>query len=747
MKKFIIGNTKIALVIITSIGIMISGLVGCTTEEKKGNYRFVTAALPDSGNISTNSNHELYWDKDAKAVLLKSLKTGKVWSDIVYEAYSEGSVNANINSPISITVINNLTLKTDTISSYDAINNNGTVLCKKIDNGLRVTYFFDNYKIAVPVEYVLENDCLSVSVDGSNILEDATDYKLVSVTLTPNLCAVSNQTEDAYVFVPSGSGALMYAKEDTRGTRKYSSEVYGADASRQVPEDFTENESVRLPVFGSSDGNFAMLGIISMGAGSAFIEAQAGNSKTGYSNVGATFYFRGYDVFRFASHGTGNVITKRVNENISKERKEVKYYPLYGEDANYNSMAKKYREYLEENFGLEKNECDTASYSLSIYGGTNVTNSSFGIPKQTLTSMTSFSEALEIIEDTIKVTGVLPVVRMMGYGDNGITPGLVGGGKNYPSVYGKASDIEKLHNYVSNNSGTLFMDSDIVRFSTSGNGFSINKDCSFTAIKHKSEQYLVDPIRLQDKDFMYRIISRSSLNSAMEKIVEKAQKYKTKGISLSTLGSTAFSDYDSEKYILKANIENDVNNIFKNLKNKGYTTAASSANSYAACGADVLFDIPTDNGEYDVFDVNIPFYQMVFHSYKPMYSEPVNLSGNKEKDLMLAIVGGMGVDFSIIKNYIDQSDDLKFYKLYAMVYSDNSKLVEEFVSESGFDDCYTEVKNSVLDKYEILDNGLSVSHFDNGTVIYANHTSKIIDSPIGELKAYGFGKAQEEEIG
>ena len=74
MKKFIIGNTKIALVIITSIGIMISGLVGCTKEEKKGNYRFVTAALPDSGNISTNSNHELYWDKDAKAVLLKSLK-------------------------------------------------------------------------------------------------------------------------------------------------------------------------------------------------------------------------------------------------------------------------------------------------------------------------------------------------------------------------------------------------------------------------------------------------------------------------------------------------------------------------------------------------------------------------------------------------------------------------------------------------------------------------------------------------
>lgn len=87
----------------------------------------------------------------------------------------------------------------------------------------------------------------------------------------------------------------------------------------------------------------------------------------------------------------------------------------------------------------------------------------------------------------------------MYYGDRGITPGTIGGGKGFASVYGNGKALDSLNKLCSDNKITLFMDSEIVRFTKSGNGVSVNSGSSKTAIKHIAERYAYLPIRFQDE--------------------------------------------------------------------------------------------------------------------------------------------------------------------------------------------------------------------------------------------------------
>ncbi|MBO4734535.1 MAG: hypothetical protein J5662_08665, partial [Clostridia bacterium] len=540
--------------------------------------------------------------------MLKSVKTGKIWSDILYDSYQNGSYSANGNSPMSITVADIYSLKWDVIRSYSEMEDTGYRLCKKIENGIRITYFFPKYSIAVPIDYVLNLDGVSVSIDTSQILETTENYRLVSVSVASFMCSAANDKSN-YLFVPTGCGTLMYTDERAEGTRSYSGEVFGKDAARQEPEIFTNDEEIKLPVFGAKDSDTAMLGIITSGAGSATIEANAGNEKLGYSNVYSTFFVRGYDSFRFSSHGTGETIATRLTENICQKVSSVRFYPLYGDEADYNGMAKKYRDYLLENKTLSKSKVAESPYSFSFYGGTVVTESALGVPVNRLKSLTTFSQANSILKDALEKNGIMPTVRMLYYGDNGILPGRVVGGSGILKLYGTKENLFNLKEFCDKNNSLLYFDFDILQFGKSGNGFSTNFDTAKTAIKRKVVHYNLSPIRLQLEDSFYYILAGSKLNSALSKAINKANRYQITDICFSTLGHVAYSDYSSKEYSLKGGIEEFSKKAFDKAKNNGNSVATAAANSYAICAADTVFDNSLENGSYNTFDEIIPFYQ------------------------------------------------------------------------------------------------------------------------------------------
>ena len=717
---------------------VIALLAGCGTQGDPGEYdRETPQSLLESQLLASNENYELKWDELAQCVLLESKKTGRVWSDILYDAWLEGSTSARANSALTLTVEDRVSLNWDTIYSFSELEEEGRITCQAIEDGICVTYYFDRIEIAIPVSYRLEEDGVEVSIDGARIQESGRKYRLVSVGLTPYFCYCANDEEN-YLFVPSGSGALMYAGERADGTRHYTGEVYGADAARRTIMSITEEEAVRLPVFGAKNGDGAMLGIIREGAGAATIDGQAGYARLGYSNVGAVFSFRGYDTFRHGNYATGNSVTTRVSQERSSQRVAVAFYPLEEEESGYNEMAARYREYLMDCGQLQASREKGSAYSVTLAGGTMVEKSMLGIPYDSLVAMTDFSGAREILLELTEENGAAPMVRMTGYGDNGMLPGTIAGGRRYPSVFGGKGSLAELSEDCRAEGIPLFWDFDIVRFNQSGLGVSYHSDCARTAIHYEAAQYPVTPLRQFDEENPWRIVSREKLTKAMSQALKKAGSYEHSGLCFSSLGQVAYSDYCDEGAIAKAGIEETVNGLLEQAGEGGLPIGVAGANAYAAGSVDVIFDVPLGNGGYDVLDVWIPFYQMIYHGTKPMYSEAVNLSEDANRTRMLAASSGCGLGFWLTDTYVPNSKELDSCKLYGSLYEDNRERIRQALSENGFLEYYEKTRDAGIVRYELLEKDVSATYFENGLVLYANHGTEPVDTPAGKLSGYGF---------
>ena len=730
-------NSKKALCMLLVFVILLSLLSGCGKTVKTVLYDMDTPAISvPSGSITSNANFELFWDDDSKCVLLQSISTGKIWSNIPYDYYMQGGVSTSLNSPINISIMDDQYSQTN-INGYTGAVMSGRVFSEKINSGIRVTYCFDACQISIPVEYVLRTDSLMVKIDTPAIVEGSKNM-LMSVSLAPFLCSTPNDADDAYLFVPSGTGAVMYAAEKSNsGVRRWSGEMYGTDASRHVTTAPLNEESVRLPVFGVKSGEQTLFGIIEEGAESTVLNAETGNSNTGYSSIYPEIWFRGYDIYPSNSEAFRYQDISLQSSVMSKKAVTVGYYPLSGEDADYNGMAKRYRKYLQDCGLIADTKIEQSPYSVTLLGGVLTTTSLFGIPHKTLNSMTTFTQAKDIIGELEGLTGTTPSVRLEGFGNCGISPGKPAGGFGFPSVFGKEKQRLALEQYCTDKKISLFTDFDLIQCASSGGGFSYRTDMAESASGGAvSIAPLTTPLLKENNSMAYRLLKRENISKAVDKLIKLADKSKISGVSLSTLTDIAYSDYSGSDYAVKSNMERDVRKTIEKVRAAGHPVSASGTNMYAAATADVIFDVTIENGNLDVFDVQIPFYQMVFKGLKPMYCSSVNLASDSKRTIMLAATGGVGIGFTLIHDFDVSYMETGSEKLYGAKFENNRELIRETVSD--YTNFINAVSKSGIERYEVLPNGVSKTVFDNNVVLYANHTSVAVESPVGVLEGYEY---------
>ena len=71
------------------------------------------------------------------------------------------------------------------------------------------------------------DDGVRLSVNPKMIQES--ENRVISISIAPFFCGVKNDTENSYLFVPSGSGALVDTKTVSDQGSTYSAQVYGYD--------------------------------------------------------------------------------------------------------------------------------------------------------------------------------------------------------------------------------------------------------------------------------------------------------------------------------------------------------------------------------------------------------------------------------------------------------------------------------------------------------------------------------------
>lgn len=696
--------------------------------------------------IAENSNLRLEWDDAVKGIVLTDKKTGLKYSS------SPGGGEQKLNEygmPIkkhpalnSAVTVKYLDYETNIVSdalSYTGAVQNGRVRCAKGKDSLLVEFYFDEPGFMIPVQYILKENSVQIRINPKNITEG--ENRVVSVSVAPFFCSAENDSKDTYLFVPSGCGALVQPVTLSAQGTQYSSQVYGYDSTIEAISKPTDTESVRLPVYGARfSAEQGICAIITDGAESASIDVSAGASAYGYSAVYATFNIRGYTGHIASLFSGGTKVSSTVfSKNRISSSVAVDYFPLSGEKANYSGIADVYRDYLKKEMKLTK-KSGNSFLSVNVIGGLMLTESFFGVPYSKLYAATTFKEAEEITSNLQTETAQPINAVLKGFSESGADIGKIGGGFKTGKAFGSKKQLASLQNTLEKSGSQMYMDFDLIHFKKSGNGFSKAFDACYNSGEKKAEQYLYNvAVRKQDENTLHYLLDSAKLGDAAEKLASAATEMKLNGISLESLTSLSYSNYSDKTtgdYCAKNNFDKTAVKVLKKAKSGGRRLAASGANAYAAVLADIIIDAPTRSDSERIFDTDIPFFQMVFGGYVPMYTGSLNLSENKRELLLNAVESGCGISYTLTYKWDRRMIAAEYPLFYNSVYSD---IKEDIISDvSSLSDYYGKINGAEIISHTVLNGNLRKTDFSNGVSVYVNYGEEAEQTPNGTVEAKNY---------
>lgn len=603
------------------------------------------------------------------------------------------------------------------------------------EDGVRLTYNFPGVEITVAVELRLTKTGLDVRVPLGSIREN--EKLLYEVALTPYFASVANEG-GGYVMVPSGSGALIPAKNLEKGETTYTEAVYGNDAAETKSMIKHSQNQVHLPVFGSSDNGKGVLGIIDNGAACGYVNAVTGNSDIGYTAAYASFRIRGKEDVILTNTSNNSSSAETYSQTLAGYKYvSVLYQPLKG-DASYVDMANTYRQHLISEGYLTQRPESVPALSVNFLGATQVTESFFGIPYQADVATTTLAQTQSIAAELKEMIGDKQLLATLsGYGKGGLADVTIGGDFKLSKTVGDKKNWNALLDFAKSNNTVLALDYNLVKFQKGSAGFGTGSAAAYTLSHLDAEvgTYILHTGLLDEDGLSWYLLSRSKLESAMGKAIAAGKKLGLSAVSFNSLSNTAYSDYRAARNTARAQMDKDVAAQLKACGKQGLSVVSHKANAYAALESDYIVEIPTRSSQYNVFSEEIPFYALVFQGYKGLTSASINTAVNVRSAFLDAVSVGATLQFTLCDTH---HDALQFEEDTAYIssrYSDWKADIAAMVEESAA--LYEKIAGQAITAYTQA-KGLSTTTFENGVTVYVNYTDAPMTCPLGTVPAMGF---------
>lgn len=583
-----------------------------------------------------------------------------------------------------------------------------------------------NLSIVVAVDYYLEDGNLVVNVDAGKIESD-NDHPVNTLVLLPYFLtsATDNDTEEGYMFLPDGSGALIYL--DSTKTKEYhfSGSYYGGDKLVNASTYSSVDVDMTLPVFGMKTSSSTIFGVIEEGAEIATMDAYVAytDNSEPFSKMKLTFAVQSQQVI--ISDSTQAYYIYRASDDIYDGNITIRYYWL-GEDATYVDMANCYAGYLEENGVLTQETAEAqAPFYAEVLGTTDKTQYFAGIPYEGKETLTSFSQAQSILTD-LTGDGIQNIKLIYsGMVNGGMNQRSVAGGISLASGLGGSSSWKKLVNYADSVGAQIFPNLQLqTAYTKKSLGDSV---VAWDISNQRAQIYSFDPIMRQaedDADYPLYIISPT----AIEKYLTKAKKSYTSKIGLNTIASSDLYTFIPTNYsgtqvspstgeeILEASVAAFADGMTLMLSNP-----VSSAYAYST----YLTDIPTDNSGMRVLDASVPFTGLVLDGYKNFSSESLNLeSTDVYANFMKALESNAVPKFTF--TYADGSSlsDTEQENYFAVAYGYWQDKIAAYYHE--YSEFYDLVKDAVIVDHELYErnDNLRIVAYSNGVTVYFNYSDQ-----------------------
>lgn len=575
----------------------------------------------------------------------------------------------------------------------------------------------------VCIEYALEDGELVVTIpmEEFKFVGDVEPAKLEVL----NYFGAAKNNEDGYIFVPDGSGALIYLENAGSTADYYTAEVYGGDEA---------TSEIRLPVFGLKDNSQAFWAIIEKGDALASVNAYPSAIYSEYCMVYPSFIL---EKSEYVSLGDGDEQTDMLSFQNRMYGGDIiiRYLFLQNEKADYTGMAEDLQEYLIEKEILTALPSDSGlPLMLETIGGIRKTKTFLFSRYEGMETLTSFEQDREIAR-LFQEAGIEKLnIVLLSWGKGGFEQKLAN--KISPlSALGGKRGLQNLLNWSAesgvNVSGVL----DLAHFSTS-NAYTIYKYGARNLDQSMSKSENLDLVLNEPiKDYSYYRTSSGSFEKVIEHLKKSVEKYEDLTIMVSDLSKGITADYSKSGCFDRETA--------KDIFVKGLETLSESVilhmqggNLYSLKYTDTITCAPQTSGGSSVIDAGIPFYSMVLHGYMIMSGETMNYVSDRDEYLLQSIESGFGLNACTMYAGSDEVKDTEYSKYYSAGIEDSFEWIVEKYNE--INEAVGDLVSYGIIDHQIIQKDVRCVTYENGTVIYVNYSDEPVNVGDIEIQANSY---------
>jgi len=575
----------------------------------------------------------------------------------------------------------------------------------------------------VSMEYTLDGENLIVNIPTDEIQFDPT-FPLTQIKVL-EFFGSADHTEEGYIFVPDGSGALIYLNNGETQARPFISQVYGRDRGIKITELLENTEQVYLPVYGLVKGDEAFFAIIEDGDAFATIYGDVGGKIHSYNTVCTEFTTLPNDTLDLGQVAGNNTI-KIYQQRVYQGNFRIRFAFLDGEDANYMGMANYYKDYLVARGVLEKIEPkENIPFFLELVGAIDTKKPFLGIPINTIEPLTTYDQAAEIasllMENDIKNIQM----KYSGWFNGGLKQSYAAQVKLIRHLGGKDA-FNRLVKFTKDNNIGFYPDVsfEYVYDDKAFDGFSPRRDASRFINKEVALIYKINIATfltetLREATYM---VAPTKVGSTIDNFIKKSSQFGLTGLSLRTLGSHLNSNFRENRLVDRQQSLEYNKAALEKLVDSGYDLMLNGGNSYALPYAKRIINMPFDSNNFTIADESIPFYQLVVRGYVEYAGEPINLSTDYKRTMLKTIETGAGVYFKWIYGENSLIKDTDYEELYSVCYEDWFEDAVNFYKEAN--SILADVQGQRIVKHQRLDKGVYQVTYENGKSIIVNYNKK-----------------------
>ncbi|MDE7295410.1 MAG: hypothetical protein K2N72_13385 [Oscillospiraceae bacterium] len=719
-------------------------------EEEEEAPRTEEEAMALMEQISSKGDLTLYMNSKEGTLALEDKKSGKIWWSNPVDLETSNaklSQKQELASGMTLTYGEPFPRSTTTQNSHGK----GSYKTEKITDGVRITYSFDQPGIDIPVEFTLQDGYLKLYIDTKQIHENnpsSYDGQLVCDLALMTTFGAAGLEDEGYFVVPDGGGAVIEFNNGKTGMKTYTGIVYGRNITIVKTQKQAVIQNVNMPMFGivkqGKDGgqDAGLMVVADKGDTCASINSYVSNQQnTDYNSTYFDFELRTQDEYLMG--GESNPLKVFEKRGILVPEVEVRYYPVSSDDGkvDYVDIAEKYREYLINDKGVvDKDLTDSSSLFLDLYGGTLKTESVAGLPVTVKEPVTTFATAQYLLQ-TLNSNGVDDmVVAYHKYSDDDIGEKITDS-FNPASKLGGKSKFKSLKSYAEANNIKLFPSVTNLTYKT-GNGYwnmtntAMRVSNAYAQISefdraHGIANEYYDPLSLFTPD---------SYNKAFTKLLKSYRKNGITNYSFGTLSNTIYGDY-SKKAVSREKAKGIITDIYADAKTDG-TVLADNAAAYVLPYADYIANVPSYSSKFDLFDYEIPFYQMVMHGITPYAGCAVNSEADIAEAILTDLAAGSNLSFDFVGIPAAELKDTKLDKYYYAYYANWADEAAKLYSLAN--EVLTPAADATIVSYEITHEGNEIeTTYSNGYKTVVNFKKKSIEA---DGKTYKLSDYLGEEV-